>query len=328
MRPGLLIIAAGLGLCSCSQHRLNGLAQPAAAPALRHLNPTIERQILNARYAGEGDYQLGTLQARLAKEPDNLQVRLELARHYEGLGSRELALEHYRLAAGRFAESGEVQLGMAKCLRGMGLRSEAADGLEHFLGRYPQPRPEYASWLAILRDELGQWQRGEEAHRAALKLAPDQDRLHNNLGYNLLQQKRFAEAAEEFRLALALKPDSAIARNNLGLALASQPEEALRQWQQGSDKATAHSNLAAVLIEQGRYGEARKELETALGYNRNHPAALANLRLIAELDGRPTTIPARPAPRAAWKRYLSAFWRGLAGVEQPPPVGAAQGAAR
>jgi tetratricopeptide (TPR) repeat protein len=295
---------------------VNGPARPAAPSPARSFNPTFERQILNARYAGEGDYQLRALQARLAAEPDNLQLRLELARHYESVGSRELALEHYRLAAGRFPDSREVHLGMAKCLRAMGLEAEAADGLEKFLGRHPEAGPELASWLGILRDESGQWQRGEPWHRAALKLAPDQDRLHNNLGYNLLQQTRFAEAAEEFRRALALRPDSAIARNNLGLALASQPEEALRHWQKGSDQATAHNNLAAALIEQGRYAEARKELDAALSYNRNHPAALANLRLISQLDGQPTTLSARPAPRSGWKRFLVAFWRGFAGIEE------------
>jgi len=318
MRPGPTLMLAALGLCSCTQYRLNGPAKPAPPPAPRPTFAMFERQIDNARYAGEGDLELRALQVWLANEPDNLKVRLELARRYENLGSRELALEHYRLAAGRFPESAEVQLGMAKCLRALGLRAQAAEGLEKFLAGYPQAKPEYHSWLAILWDELGQWQRGEEAHRAALRLAPARDSLHNNLGYNLLQQKRFAEAAEQFRRALELAPDSAIARNNLGLALASQPEEALRQWQKGADRATAHSNLAAVLIEQGRYAEARKELETALSYNRNHPAALANLRLIAQLDGKPTTVPAEQGGRSGWRRFWSAFWRELAGIEAPP----------
>ena len=319
--------AAALGLCSCSQHRAGYVAKPAPATVSRAALASLERQIVNARYVGEGDYHLRTLQARLAGEPENLPVRLELAQHYESLGGRELALEHYRLAAARFPESAEVQLAMAKSLRVMGLRAEAAGELEKFLGRSPQSRPEYASWLGILRDELGQRDRGEAAHRAALKLGPERDWLHNNLGYNLLQQKRYAEAAEEFRQALVLAPDSAVARNNLGVALASQPEEALRYWQKGADKATAHSNLAAVLIEEGRCAEARKELATALGYNRNHPAAVANLRLIAELDGKPTTVPASQ-PRPAWKRFLAAFWRGLAGIEEPQKTAAAQRAAR
>ena len=63
-----------------------------------------------------------------------------------------------------------------------------------------------------------------------------------------------------------------------------------------------HNNLAAVLIEQGRYGEARKELDTALGYNRAHPAALKNLELISRLDGQPATVTATQA-QTRWERW-------------------------
>jgi Tfp pilus assembly protein PilF len=311
-----------LCIVSCTQQRLGNIRKPASVAPPSAMLTTFERQIANAHYAGEGDYLGRSLQARVAAEPDNIELRLELARHYQQVGSPELALEHYRLAAARAPGFGPVQILMAKCLRSMGLRVEAAGGLEKFSAKYPQNSPEFSSWLGILRDELGQWEQGEADHRAALALAPNRDDLHNNLGYNLLQQKKYNEAAEEFRRALALRPDSAIARNNLGLALASSPAEAVRHWQAASDPATAHNNLAAVLIEQGRYGEARKELEIALGYERNHPAALTNLRLITELDGQPAFIPSkRSSP--AWKRFLAALWRELAGIEerpQPQPV--------
>jgi len=58
---------------------------------------------------------------------------------------------------------------------------------------------------------------GEKSHRAALALGPESDYLHTNLGYNLLMQKRPAEAAFEFKQALKLKPGSEVARNNLGM---------------------------------------------------------------------------------------------------------------
>lgn len=313
MKKSALLAAVALGLCGCSQHRAGTARRQAPAVAPRSdVRAAIERQIIGARYAGEGDYVLRSLQARLAAEPDNLPLRLELARHYQELGSHELALEHCRLAALRFPDSAEVQIAMVRCFRAMGLRAEAAAGIEAYLAKHPQKTPELHSWLGILRDELGELQRGEAAHRAAVNLAPNEDRLHNNLGYNLLQQNKPAEAAEEFRQALKLAPGSVVARNNLGVALAAQPAEALREWQKGADQATAHNNLAAALIEQGQYEGARKEVEVALGYNRNHQAALANLRLLSELDGHPTTIPAR-THRPAWKRFLSALLDALAG---------------
>jgi len=52
--------------------------------------------------------------------------------------------------------------------------------------------------------------------------------------------------------------------------------------------------------------EARKELESALGYNKAHPAALKNLELVARMEGR--KAPAPPAAlgaRSGWSRFLA-----------------------
>ena len=255
----------------------------------------MERQVQNARDAGEGDFVVRSLRQKMAAEPDKLEIRLELIDHYTRAGYPELALEHCRLAATRFPDSAAVQLPLAKLLRGMKMTKEAAQGLAAFLEAHPQESPDYESWLGILRDELGDWAGGEKAHRAALALNGQLDSLHNNLGYNLLMQGRPQEAAQEFREALKLRPNSEVARNNLGMALAATPQDAVLHWQSVSDPATAHSNMAALLIKQKRYAEARKELDLALGYNKNHAAALNNLRLVSKLDGKPAVIPLKPA---------------------------------
>jgi Flp pilus assembly protein TadD len=229
---------------------------------------------------------------------------LELIDHYTRAGYPELALEHCRLAATHFPESAAVQLSMAKLLRGMKMTREAAQGLGAFLAAHPQKSPDFESWLGIMRDELGDWAEGEKAHRAALALNANLDSLHNNLGYNLLMQSRPQDAAQEFREALRLRPNSEVARNNLGMAMAATPQDAVLHWQSVSDPATAHSNMAALLIKQKRYAEARKELDLALGYNKNHAAALKNLRLVSELDGKPAVIPLKPA-QTKWGKFRS-----------------------
>jgi Flp pilus assembly protein TadD len=134
-----------------------------------------------------------------------------------------------------------------------------------------------------------------------LQIAPHSDSLHNNLGYNLLMQGKNDPAADQFREALKLNPHSAVARNNLGMALANKPDQAAVNWQSLGDPAVAHNNMAALLIQQGRYPEARRELDLALGYNKNFPAALENLRLVSELDGKPATITAR-SPQSPWAK--------------------------
>jgi Flp pilus assembly protein TadD len=311
MTRRLWLAALALPMLSCVQH-----TQVAKGPAATPPVPQTvwDRQIHNAIDAGDGDYQLRVLREKLAADPDNIPIRLEMASAYRERGYPDVALEISRLAAARFPESGAAQLALVRALRDMNRRPEAIDGLVAFLKAHPQTGPEYYSWLGILRDESGLWPLGEPAHRKALELAPPLDYLHNNLGYNLLMQKKYAEAAAEFREAVKLNPRSPVARNNLGLALANlgDTEQALANWQSASDPATAHNNLAAVLMEKGNYANARKELELALSYNNAYPAALKNLELVSRLDGHPATLAVKPA-ESRWQRWKIAFRRLFVG---------------
>ncbi|MBI4873210.1 MAG: tetratricopeptide repeat protein [Acidobacteria bacterium] len=325
-----VLILAALSAWSCAPRHT------VALPAGKRVNhnsavaAVMRRQAVNAQDAGDGDLPARRLRQRVLAAPDDLAARLELARHYERAGSPELAAEHYRLAAVRFPDHAGLQVELARLMRDAGLAKEAESALARFLDGRAAHRdlaPAW-SWLGILRDGRGDFKAAEQAHRSAVQLQPEADSLHNNLGYNLLLQGRHEEAAGEFRRALALRPDSRVARNNLGLALASQPKEALAQWRTGSDPATAHNNMAAVLIEQRRFEEARRELDIALGYKRDHPAALRNLQLVSELDGRAATVPAEAAGEPRWKRSLRALGRVVAGIDTRVTGGAPKTASR
>jgi tetratricopeptide (TPR) repeat protein len=301
---------AVLTLAGCAQHIQSAkVVPPPSMPA------AMARQVRNAIDAGDGDIELRALRGRVISEPENLPARLELGRAYEKRGYPELALDHYRLAAGRFPASSDAHLLLAQALDNSGQSAEAAASLGGFLFAYPQSGPALYSWLGILRDNSGDWKSGEMAHREALAKARashvDHDYLHNNLGYALLMQGDKENAAIEFRAALKLNPRSEIARDNLGVAVASNPHEAILNWQSLNEPATAHSNLAAILIEQGKYSEARKELEVALQYNRSNPVALANLKLLSDLEGKPVTIPVQSSAtrwsraKSTWRQWLS-----------------------
>ncbi len=306
MRLSLTILAFGAATLSCAPQNNSGAAKMKLPPP----QPAMERQVRNAIDAGDSDYEIKMLRQQMAKDPDNLEVRLALAKRYAALGSPELALEHYRLAAVRFADNGPVHLLLAKALRRAGARSEASHMLETFLAAHPQQSPEYASELGILLDEQKQWADGEKMHREALALAPKTDYLHNNLGYNLLMQGKNDAAATEFRAALQVNPQSAVARNNLAMALARSTDQTAVNWQSVGDPAAAHNNMAALLIQQGRYADARKELDLALGYNKSYSAALNNLRLVSELDGKPASIPAK-SPQTRWDRVKSGLHKAF-----------------
>ncbi|MEO8126846.1 MAG: tetratricopeptide repeat protein [Bryobacteraceae bacterium] len=274
----------------------------------------MKRQIANAADAGEGDTIARTLRQRMAADPSNLKIRMELARHYEESGIPELAAEHYRLASQLAPDSPEAAVGHARMLRRLDLSAQALTTLAKFQSDHHHVSPEVLNWLGILQDEAGDFAKAEASYRAALILNPKSDAVHNNLGYNLLLQNRMSQAADEFRTALAIAPQSQIARNNLGVALASQPREAVLHMQSVSDPATAHSNLAAVLIEQGAYKQAREELRIALGYRKDHPAALSNLLLLSQLDGQPLAVPAS-ASSSHWKRFSGGMKKIFLGTD-------------
>jgi len=302
LRIAILVVAAAIPVSCVRQTQV-------ANHSPRPVAPTVwDRQIRNAQDAGEGDYQLKALREKVAADSENVTVRLELAKAYQERGYPDVALEICRLAAARFPESGEAELALVRALRAMNRRNEAIGSLEAFLGNHPQKSPDYVSWLGILRDEGGQWAEGERWHRKALELAASRDSLHNNLGYNLLMQKKNEEAAGEIREALRMNPGSQVARNNLGLALANQnaPKDAVASFQSAADAATAHNNLAAVLMENGNYPAARKELELALHYNGSFPAALKNLELLSRLDGNPASFAGKPS-ESGWERWKTGF---------------------
>jgi Flp pilus assembly protein TadD len=300
-----IVVAGAAFSVSCVHQAQVAKTAPASAPISNW-----DRQVRNAVDAGDGDYQLRVLREKVAAEPENIPVRLELAKAYRERGYHEVALEISRLAVARFPQSGEAQLAMVRDLRDVNRRPEAITGLENFLKAHPESGAEYYSWLGILRDESGLWPVGEPAHRKALELTPAVDYLHNNLGYNLLMQKKNEEAAREFQEALRLNPGSQMARNNLGIALAqsNDTEKAVANWQSTSDPATAHNNLAAVWMEKGNYSDARRELDLALSYNRAHSAAIRNLELVSRLDGGPATLQVKPldtrdTPDTRWQRF-------------------------
>ena len=301
-----LVLAAALLCASCAHTSRSNAITAANAPKPKNstLPPIMMRQVINAIDAGDGDYQTRMLREKMAAEPENLRVRLDLADSYERRGFPEVALEHYRLAAERFPNSAEVQVRLARSLRGQQEHESAILYLTKFLASHDKS-PELLTMLGILQDDQSKYKDAEAAYRSAIVLAPNQDYLHNNLGYNLKLQGKSREAADCFRKALELNPKSETARNNLAELLKSNPEAAVGALKDGSDPATAHNNLGAYYIQQGDWPAARKELEIALSYRRDLPQVLSNLRLVSEMDKQPIVLP---------NRHGGSVWRNIAGV--------------
>jgi tetratricopeptide (TPR) repeat protein len=310
-----LILLAG---CSTKVARVTP-----ASPAPSAVQTTFDRHVRNAVDAGNGDLALQRLQKQVSASPDDLAARRQLAQAYENIGASELALDHLRAARRLQPSSAALALEEARLLNKSGLTSQAVACLEAYLQANPAAPPSVQSWLGIYRDQSGDLAGGETAHRAALALDPSSALLLNNLGYNLLQQRRYDDAAVQLQAALSRDRGLASARSNLATALAGRTanpdtKAALAHWLTLGDAAAAHNNLAAVYIDQKRYREARQELQQALNYNRTFAPALRNLQLIADLDGGRTGVPAAPRP-SSWSRFTAGLKNVFVGTEEVTP---------
>ena len=282
-------------------------AKPATA-----VEAIMDRQIRNAIDAGDGDLLTRSLRKKVVEQPGNAAARLALGAEYERQGAVELAIEHYRIAASQYNSEAAASR-LARTLDGLGESEQAVSVLVQFCGSHAGASSGILSELGILEDEMNNLTTGEFYHQRALEAAllegaSGQDALHNNLGYNLIVQKRFSDAEVQLRSALELNPRSETARNNLAYALGSSPaatsaqvNEAILQWQSLSGPAAAHNNMAAVYMEQGRYPEARRELERSIGFDSSTGAALKNLDSLASLDGKPAQVTLAAAPVQARK---------------------------
>jgi tetratricopeptide (TPR) repeat protein/uncharacterized membrane protein (UPF0127 family) len=301
---------------------------------------SFDRQVRNAVDAGDGDFQLARLREKVIASPTDVSSRLQLGAAYEAKGYPELALDHYRMAGTQSPDAPEPQLHLARALVSAHHPEQGIAAYASFIGQHPNLTPLYFAWLGILQDEAGDWKSGEASHRAASErartLGQDQDYLHNNLGYCLQVQGRTEEARAEYRQALNLNPQSEIARDNLAATLTHGPgadrAEAVVNFQSVGEPAAAHSNMAALLIEQGNYLEARLEVDRALSYNRAYPAALRNLKILSELDGKPAIIAFSPAAQSRLDRLKLAVHRFFQGpvnaVPNPQPNVPAETASR
>lgn len=272
----------------------------------------MRQQVLNAVNAGDGNIRVRRLRERVAAEPSNVTVRLELAAEYGAMGFPDLELEHCRIAVERFPASAAAVDRLAKSLRRAVVPEQAATVLTGLVAQQAKPTPETLAWAGILLDEAERYKEGEAMHRRALALEGRRDYLYNNLGYNLLLQERYGEAAVAFRQALALNSTSMIARNNLGRtlirmnpAIQMSPADAIAQFERAGDPAVAQNNVAAALYEKGDVAGARKALEAALSYRRDLPQILENLRLVAADDGKPIVMP--PPRPGLWQTVSHAL---------------------
>lgn len=118
----------------------------------------------------------------------------------------------------------------------------------------------------------GRWPQAEAAYRRAIGINPEHTSAHIRLGRELERQKNFEAAAAEFRLAVASRPTDRVARYDLGRMLMAlgQPREAVSEFErtlEPRDETTPHCllGLAVALALAGQPQEAARRFDEARG---------------------------------------------------------------
>ncbi len=167
---------------------------------------------------------------------------------------------------------------------------EKAAGTDPF--EFDAPASQVAAESAVHRSAAGTADRPNPL-RDALAV-PKDERLVSavSVGNRLLQEGKTAEAIEQFKLAMKLNPQSEDTHFNLGIALAKQGDldaavaqytEALRLM---PDYAEAHNNLGNVLVRQGKFADAISEFQAAIKSMPEHAGAHNNLGSVLGRAGR------------------------------------------
>lgn len=170
---------------------------------------------------------------------------------------------------------------------GSGEKSAGADPFQ-----FDAPASQVAAGSASHRPAAGAAERPTPL-RDALAV-PKNERLVSAVtaGNRLLQEGKTTEAIEQFKLAMKLNPQSEDTHFNLGIALAKQGDldAAVAQYKEAlrimPDYAEAHNNLGNVLVRQGRFADAIAEFQAAIKSMPEHAGAHNNLGSVLGREGR------------------------------------------
>jgi len=230
----------------------------------------------------EGHYDLAASECLRAilLNPNDGEAHRVLGQAYEAINRLDEALAEYRKAV-------EVDPGDYRKHQQLGTfyyrRADYAQALPHFLKTVELAPGEAASHYALGTEYqcLGRLPEAEYEHRLAIGLGETADELHN-LGFVLLEERKYQEAADNILRALKLSPERLLFRMNLGTAYrlmnrTAESEEAYRRALELAEHEIAlnpgdgrtRSHLAFVCARLGDSRRAQSEIAQARLQSRN-----------------------------------------------------------
>jgi Flp pilus assembly protein TadD len=153
--------------------------------------------------------------------------------------------------------------------------------------------------LGVAYDKKGFGDRARESFERAVKMEEDADTL-NNLGFSLYQNGNYRAAVDRLKRAARLAPQDERILNNLGLAYCrlGKIDEAYKAFSRATGPLTGNLNTAKMLERFGREDDAIRYYEAARQIDPNNSFALRRLADLYQRIGRATDSEAARAALA------------------------------
>jgi tetratricopeptide (TPR) repeat protein len=231
----------------------------------------------NQQYSEAVDF----LKKSLEFDPDNASAHLYLGVAYMDAHSLELAEPELRAAVSLFPWNSNARNALGKLYLGEGRTPEAEEQFRRSVEIEPNVRG-YGG-LGLIHWQRGDVKLAEQEWREALRLAPNDSPILNNLGLLCTNQGRYAEAVFFFHKAIELKPDDPNPHLNLGIAYGKTGQNGSAETEfrtalslsPEQDNSQAHFQLGALYLAQGRRAEAMREYQAGLKSDPENRDALA-----------------------------------------------------
>jgi tetratricopeptide (TPR) repeat protein len=241
-----------------------------AALALRPNSPGVLNNLGNALGAqGELVQAAEALQEAIRLKPDFAMAHSNLGHVLRDQGKLEGAVDECREAIRLIPDFANAHHQLALALAEQGKLPEAVAEYQKAIDlKVEDVTVHYNLGNALY--QMGKVPEAVTAFRDSVRLQPDYAEAHVNLGIALKKQGKVTEAVDEYLTALRVKPGLVQAHYNLALALTMRKklDDAVAEYREAirldAAHIAAHANQGAVLMDLGRFSEARLALERTL----------------------------------------------------------------
>lgn len=256
--------------------------------------------------AGDGEAAIVSLHRAIELRPEFADAVAQLAHALTAAGRGAEAVPHYeRLLAIRRADDTLDEY--AALLAGLGRYQASASCYRDLLDRAPDNARLHANLGHVLHC-LGDFRAAIEHCRQAIELEPRLPEAHLHLGNSLLAQNALFEAEAAYVAGLKIAPDHAALHTAHAMAeravgrLADAEASARRALALGPQAADTLALLGSLAVDHGRFDEAEDLLRKALAIDPNLPEALASLATLRKMS--PADVPWRDAAERVLARGL------------------------